>query len=62
MRGEQKRAEDGAAPYMWSEYLDFVEQLRKTERGTALYAKRKKRIERVFRDVKENTPYVIHTT
>ena len=28
--------------------MDLVEQLRKTERGKALYAKRKESIERVF--------------
>ena len=39
--------------HIWSEYLDLVEQLRKTERGKALYAKRKESIERVFGDAKE---------
>lgn len=35
------------------EYLDLVEQLRKTERGKELYAMRKETIERVFADAKE---------
>ena len=39
--------------HIWSEYLALVEQLRKTERGKALYAKRKESIERVFGDAKE---------
>ena len=39
--------------HIWLEYLDLVEQLRKTERGKALYAKRKESIERVFGDAKE---------
>ena len=39
--------------HIWSEYLDLVELLRKTERGKALYAKRKESIERVFGDAKE---------
>lgn len=39
--------------HIWQEYLDLVEQLRKTERGKALYAQRKETIERVFADAKE---------
>jgi transposase len=39
--------------HIWQEYLDLVEQLRKTERGRALYDKRKETIERVFADAKE---------
>ncbi len=39
--------------HIWQEYLDLVEQLRKTERGKDLYAKRKETIERVFADAKE---------
>lgn len=35
------------------EYLDLVEQLRKTERGKELYAMRKETIARVFADAKE---------
>lgn len=39
--------------HIWQEYLDLVEQLRKTERGKELYAMRKETIERVFADAKE---------
>ena len=39
--------------HIWQEYLDLVEQLRKTERGKEIYAKRKETIERVFGDAKE---------
>ena len=39
--------------HIWQEYLDLVEQLRKTERGKAIYAMRKETIERVFADAKE---------
>ena len=39
--------------HIWQEYLDIVEQLRKTERGKELYAMRKQTIERVFADAKE---------
>ena len=39
--------------HIWQEYLDLVEQLRKTERGREIYAMRKETIERVFADAKE---------
>lgn len=39
--------------HIWQEYLDLVEQLRKTERGKEIYAMRKETIERVFGDAKE---------
>lgn len=39
--------------HIWQEHLDLVEQLRKTERGKELYARRKETIERVFADAKE---------
>lgn len=39
--------------HIWQEHLDLMEQLRKTERGKALYARRKETIERVFADAKE---------
>lgn len=39
--------------HIWQEYLDLVEQLRKTERGKEIYAMRKETIERVFADAKE---------
>ena len=48
--------------HIWQEYLDFVEQLRRIERGKEIYAMRKETIERVFADAKEKhamryTPY-----
>ena len=39
--------------HIWQEYLNLVEQLRKTERGKELYAKRKETIKRAFADAKE---------
>ena len=39
--------------HIWQEYLDLVEQLRRTERGKEIYAMRKETIERVFADAKE---------
>lgn len=39
--------------HIWQDYLDLVEQLRKTERGKEIYAMRKQTIERVFGDAKE---------
>ena len=39
--------------HIWQEYLNLVEQLRKTELGKELYAKRKETIERAFADAKE---------
>ena len=41
------------ATHIWQEYLDLVEQLRRTERGKEIYAMRKETIERVFADAKE---------
>lgn len=39
--------------HIWQEFLDLVEQLRKTQRGKEIYALRKETIERVFADAKE---------
>ena len=39
--------------HIWQEYLDLVEQMRKTDRAKEIYAQRKETIERVFADVKE---------
>ncbi len=39
--------------HIWQEYLDLVEQIRKTEVAKALYGQRKETIERVFADAKE---------
>ena len=38
--------------HVWQEYLDLVEQLRKTEVGKEVYAQRKETVERVFADAK----------
>lgn len=40
-------------PHIWYENPDLAEQLRTTEHGKVLCAKRKESIERVFRDAKE---------
>jgi transposase len=39
--------------HIWQEHLDLAEQLRKTELGKELYARRKETVERVFADAKE---------
>lgn len=39
--------------HIWQEYLELVEQIRKTERGKEFYDMRKETIERVFADAKE---------
>ena len=39
--------------HIWQEYLDLVEQIRKTQRAKDIYARRKETIERVFADAKE---------
>lgn len=39
--------------HIWQEYLDLVEQIRKTELGKEIYGRRKETIERVFADAKE---------
>ena len=39
--------------HIWQEYLDIVEDLRRTEMGKSIYAKRKETIERTFADAKE---------
>ena len=39
--------------HIWQEYLDLVEQLRKTDVGKDIYSKRKETIERAFADAKE---------
>jgi len=39
--------------HIWQEHLDLAEELRKTERGKEIYARRKETIERVFGDAKE---------
>ena len=39
--------------HIWQEYLELVEQIRKTDKSKELYEKRKQTIERVFADAKE---------
>ena len=47
--------------HIWQEYLDLVEQIRKTDRAKEIYAQRKETIERVFADAKEKTRDALYT-
>ncbi len=51
--GANEKGQRVLQTHIWQEYLDLVEQIRKTALGKALYAKRKETIERVFADAKE---------
>ncbi|MCD8383033.1 MAG: IS1182 family transposase [Clostridiales bacterium] len=51
--GANERGQKGFRSHIWQEYLDIVEQLRKTDRAKEIYAQRKETIERVFADAKE---------
>lgn len=51
--GANEKGQKVLNTHIWQEYLDVVEQIRKTELGKTLYAKRKETIERVFGDGKE---------
>ena len=51
--GANEKGQKILTTHIWQEYLDIVEQLRKTERGKEIYAMRKQTIERVFADAKE---------
>ena len=51
--GANEKGQKTLTTHIWQEYLDLVEQLRKTERGKEIYAMRKETIERVFADAKE---------
>ena len=51
--GANAKGEKLIHTHIWQEYLDIVEQLRKTELWKAVYARRKETIERVFADAKE---------
>ena len=53
MCGSNEKGQKLYTTHIWQEYLDLVEQLRKTERGREIYAMRKETIERVFADAKE---------
>ena len=51
--GANEKGQKLLTTHIWQEYLDLVEQLRRTERGKEIYAMRKETIERVFADAKE---------
>jgi transposase len=51
--GANEKGQKVLQTHIWQEYLDLVEQLRKTKRGKEIYARRKETIERVFADAKE---------
>ena len=51
--GANEKGQKVYTAHIWQEYLDLVEQIRKTERAKELYAQRKETIERVFADAKE---------
>ena len=51
--GANEKGQKLLTTHIWQEYLDLVEQLRQTDRGKDIYAKRKETIERVFADAKE---------
>ena len=51
--GANEKGQKVLTTHIWQEYLDLMEQLRKTDRGKELYARRKETIERVFADAKE---------
>ena len=51
--GANEKGQKALTTHIWQEYLDIVEQLRKTQLGKTIYAKRKETIERVFADAKE---------
>ena len=51
--GANEKGQKVFTTHIWQEYLDIVEQLRKTERAKKIYAQRKETIERVFADAKE---------
>ena len=51
--GANEKGQKLYTTHIWQEYLDLVEQIRKTERAKKIYAQRKETIERVFADAKE---------
>lgn len=51
--GANEKGQRMLTTHIWQEFLDLVEQLRKTEHGKEIYAMRKVTIERVFADAKE---------
>ncbi len=51
--GANEKGQKVFTTHIWQDYLDIMEQLRKTERAKDIYAQRKETIERVFADAKE---------
>ena len=51
--GANEKGQKVYTSHIWQEYLDLVEQVRKTDRAKEIYAQRKETIERVFADAKE---------
>ena len=51
--GANEKGQKVHTTHIWQEYLDLVEQIRKTERAKEIYTQRKETIERVFADAKE---------
>ena len=51
--GANEKGQKMLTTHIWQEYLDMIEQLRKTDLGKKIYALRKETIERVFADAKE---------
>lgn len=60
--GANEKEQKILTTHIWQEYLDIVEQLRKTEQGKELYVMRKKPLNGYSLTQKRNTPCVIHTT
>ena len=51
--GANEKGQKVFTTHIWQEYLDLVEQIRKTDLAKEIYAQRKETIERVFADAKE---------
>ena len=51
--GANEKGQKILTTHIWQEYLDLVEQPRKTEKAKEIYKQRKEAIERVFADAKE---------
>lgn len=51
--GANEKGQKVMTTHIWQEYLDIVEDIRKTDLGKKIYARRKETIERVFADAKE---------
>ena len=48
--------------HVWNDYEELTDDARYTPKYRDLYTQRMQTIERVFADVKENTPCVTHNT